>query len=400
MKFISWIWRPLRWGFVILGLLALAVASMLAFPLSNPTELGSIHTGAMAIDRTDLPALSPFQARDGSLLAYRFYPSADGNTDRIALMIHGSAEGSTVMNEMAKKFAAENSAVVAPDIRGHGASGTHGDIAYLGQLDDDAEDLVAELRRQYPKARLGLVGFSAGGSFALRLAGGRLATAFDRVVLISPALGPFAPSTRPISPSSHWVNIDMPRALALSALQRLGFPCCDALPIVAFATAHGENKFVTSQYSYRLSRNFGASFEYDAAFHNLVRPTTILVGAQDELMAADRYNDIVRGIEPKIDVEILPGLGHMDMVHAPASIEAVLKAFRQVTSQQQDIHTPAQSQFAHAVIAADKYAEIVQGITVRGNMLEIDARILPGLDHIDMLHTAPAIEAVRTAFKE
>ena len=52
------------------------------------------------------------------------------------------------------------------------------------------------------------------------------------------------------------------------------------------------------------------------------------------------------------------------------------------------------------LMAADKYAEIVRGIAVQGNMPKIDVRILPGLNHIDMLHAAPAIDALRVAFKE
>jgi len=332
MKPLALIWHPLSWGFSIAGVAALATCLALAYPLSRSTALGSIHEGAMAIDRTGAPAPTRFQARDGSELAYRFYPAANGDTDRIVVMIHGSAEGSTVMNEMAKKFAAANFAVIAPDIRGHGGSGTVGDIRYFGQLDDDAADLIAEIRRQFPTAHLGLVGFSSGGAFALRLASGNLVTTFDRVVLISPALGPFAPSTKPISSSSHWVDVDMPRIFALTILQRLGLPCCDSLPIVAFATAPGEEKFVTNQYSFRLARNFGAPSDLGVTFHSLLRPTTIIAGAEDELMASDRYADIVRGIEPKIDVKILPGLGHMDMVHAPAALDAVLAAFLQMTA--------------------------------------------------------------------
>jgi hypothetical protein len=33
-------------------------------------------------------------------------------------------------------------------------------------------------------------------------------------------------------------------------------------------------------------------------------PTTIIAGAEDELMFADKYAEIVRGIEPRTDVKI------------------------------------------------------------------------------------------------
>jgi alpha-beta hydrolase superfamily lysophospholipase len=92
-------------------------------------------------------------------------------------------------------LAVANFVVAAPDMRGHGASGTRGDIAYDGQLDDDISDLLVELRRQHPGAHFSLLGFSAGGGFALRVAA-KLNSDFVRVVLLSPYLGYDAPSTR------------------------------------------------------------------------------------------------------------------------------------------------------------------------------------------------------------
>jgi pimeloyl-ACP methyl ester carboxylesterase len=323
MTWFGWIWHLAQWGLTILGLLALVVGTLLAKPVEDPPVLASIHSGALAIDRTDMPEPSRFHARDGSELAYRFYPPADGSTKKIAILIHGSGAGSPGMNQIAKALAGEGFAVVSPDIRGHGGSGTRGDIAYLGQLDDDLEDLVAELRRQFSQARFTLLGFSSGGGYALRVAAGKLASAFDRLVLLSPYLGYNAASTRPRGSSAFWANPDIPRIFALMALQRLGLQCCEALPVIAFAVAPHSEKFVTAHYSYRLLMNFSAPPDLNAALHALKIPTTIIAGAQDELMAADKYADVVQGIAPKIDVKILPGLNHIDMLHAAAAIDAV-----------------------------------------------------------------------------
>jgi len=323
VSWLRWIWRPLRWVLSIAGLCALLGGGLLAFPLKQPPELLSIQAGARAIDQTGLPAISRFQARDGTSLAYRLYPAANAETQKIAIVIHGSAGHSITTNEIAKRLAAENFLVVAPDMRGHGQSGTRGDLGYYGQLDDDLADLIAELRGQYPQAHFALLGFSAGGGFALRVASGKLASDFDRLVLLSPYLGYDAPSTRSPQASADWANVDMPRLTALTALRHLGFSCCEALPVVAFAVAPGSEKYVTSRYSYRLISNFTAPRDLDPAFARLKMPTTIIAGSADELMQSDKYADIVRGIEPAIDVKILPGLGHMDMLHAPAAIDAI-----------------------------------------------------------------------------
>jgi non-heme chloroperoxidase len=44
----------------------------------------------------------------------------------------------------------------ALDVRGHGASGRRGDIDYIGQLDDDLADFMAQIRADHPNAACAL----------------------------------------------------------------------------------------------------------------------------------------------------------------------------------------------------------------------------------------------------
>ena len=134
------------------------------------------------------------------------------------------------MNAAAKALAQSGVAAVAIDARGHGASGTRGDIACIGQIDDDLADLVAELRKTYPSSRLTLIGHSAGGGFVLRIAGGPLAEKIDRFVLLAPYLGYRAPTNRPNEGRGKWAEVDMPRLVALALLNRLGLPAPQSRP--------------------------------------------------------------------------------------------------------------------------------------------------------------------------
>jgi pimeloyl-ACP methyl ester carboxylesterase len=327
MLLLKRIFQSLLGLLAIFGVVALIGGALLAVPLSPPPPLESIRAGVMAIDRSGMPEPTRFQGRDGTSLAYRIYPAANGETKKIAILIHGSAGHSTMMNEIAKRLGADNFLVIAPDMRGHGASGTRGDIAYYGQLDDDLDDLIAELRQRYLVGHFALLGFSSGGGFALRAATGNLAAAFDRVVLLSPYLGYDAPSSRSAIAGDAWANPDIPRWLALILLRHIGLRCCEELPVLAFAVAPGSEKFATGRYSFRLITNFGAPLDFNAAFRRLKAPTSIIAGSADELMLPDKYADIVHGIEPAIAVRILPGLNHMDMLHAPAAIEAISAAF-------------------------------------------------------------------------
>jgi alpha-beta hydrolase superfamily lysophospholipase len=73
-----------------------------------------------------------FQARDGSRLAYRHYAPREPTTGRVAVLVHGSSGSSLAVHPLAKTLAARGVESFAPDIRGHGASGTRGDIGYIG----------------------------------------------------------------------------------------------------------------------------------------------------------------------------------------------------------------------------------------------------------------------------
>jgi pimeloyl-ACP methyl ester carboxylesterase len=145
--------------------------------------------------------------------------------------------------------------------------------------------------------------------------------------LLSPYLGYDAASTRAPGDSATWASPDIPRYLALTMLRRLGLPCCESLPVIAFAVRPGSDKFVTSRYSYRLLTNFGSPRDLAAAFRGVKAPTTIIAGSADELMHSDKYADVVHGVEPAVGVRIVPGLTHMDMLHAPAAIDAISAAF-------------------------------------------------------------------------
>jgi len=314
------------WALCLLGLAALALALALAAPLSRPPMLASIHETASVVDLSGMPDVSRLQARDGTDLAYRFYPaqsSGDGRagSGRIAILAHGSSASSASMHALAKALAESGIATYALDMRGHGHSGSRGDIAYFGQLDDDLADFVAFLRKSDPDARLLLIGHSSGGGFVLHIAGSAPRGQFARFVLLAPYLGYDAPSSR--ADAGGWAKPDIPRILALSILRRIGFDCCSSLPVLAFATAPNLESILTSVYSYRLMRNY-ATNDYRGDLANASAPIAIFDGADDELMESGKYADAIKGFESKATLRIIPGVNHMAIVSGKVAVAAIV----------------------------------------------------------------------------
>jgi len=314
------VWFPLKltqWVLCLVGAVALLLAAMVATPISPPPELVSISKTARAVDRSTMPGLQRFHGRDGTDLAYRHYPARGQATGQIAFMVHGSSGSSVAIHALSDAIAARGVDTYAPDIRGHGGSGSRGDVAYLGQLEDDMADFVAEIRKTNPTAPITLLGHSAGGGFALRIAASPIQSLFVRTVLLAPYLGYDAPSTR--GDSGGWANPDLPRFFGLVILRWLGIDCCESLPTLAFAVPEGSSAILNPTYSYRLMRNF-ATTGYRRDLATATRPVALFSGAADELMIADKYRDAVGEHVP---VHLIDGVNHMAIVSDPRALAAI-----------------------------------------------------------------------------
>ncbi len=310
--------------FALVGVAAIVLAVLLSRPLKPPPPLASILDGALQIEADGLPELLHFQARDGTWLAYRRYSSAACASDRTVLIAHGSAGASAQMNAIARGLANAGFEAVAIDFRGHGASGTRGDVAYAGQLDDDLADLIEDLRRRNPEAKFAFVGHSSGGGYGLRVAPGPLGGAFERFVLLAPYLGYRAPTTRPAEGGGLWAAADVPRIIAISILKSFGVDLPQSLPVLAFATGPGAKKFVTDQYTFRLMTSYAAPDDWEGAFRKAKAPIAVIAGADDELMDAPAYQRVLPPLG--VGVTLLPGVDHMGLCWRPEAIKAIVAA--------------------------------------------------------------------------
>jgi alpha-beta hydrolase superfamily lysophospholipase len=310
-----------RWLLCGVGVVALLLTALIATPLKNPSELRSLSAARKAIDYSTLPAVERFQARDGTVLGFRHYSAGGPATGPAAIVIHGSSGSSgTPIHALSAALAARGVETWAIDIRGHGTSGTRGDIGYVGQLEDDLADFVAVVRKSAPTAPLTLIGHSAGGGFALRVAGSPIQSLFVRTVLLAPYLGYDAPTNQPNS--GGWASGDVPRILGLLALRKLGIDCCEALPTLAFAVPPNSAEMLVPAYSDRLMRNF-ATHGYRTDLAAATKPLTIVSGAADELMLADKYAEAVRGITPPVDVKLIDGVDHIGIVSDPRAVSVI-----------------------------------------------------------------------------
>lgn len=287
-----------------------------------PPPLQSIHEPFKGVDFSGVPTPSRFTARDGTSLAWlRYAPSGATPTGRRIVLVHGSSGRAQSMHVLARGLAAAGFEVASLDMRGHGDSGPRGHIAYIGQLEDD----IADFMRTQPFAGPStLLGFSSGGGFVLRLAGGEHGALFDRYLLLAPFLHHDAPTNRPSD--GGWVSVGLPRIVALTALNTLHLTALNHLPVLRFALDGAVSQQLTAQYSYNLATNFRPRLDWAADLRAAQGDVRVLVGTEDELFRPERYADTFTQAGRALPVSLVPGTGHMGLTLQAEAVRAVATA--------------------------------------------------------------------------
>ena len=309
-----------------LGVLAALLTLVLVFggPRSLP-PMASINDPFRDVDFSGLPPLTPYTARDGARLVFRAYASRTDPAKGSVVLIHGSSARSNSLHPLAQSFAQAGYSTYALDVRGHGESGTKGQIAYIGQLEDDLEDF---LRAVQPPDKRALLGFSSGGGFALRFAASDRQDLFDRYVLLAPFLHQDAPTARPAA--GDWVAVGIPRIVGLTILNRFGLTRLNSLPVQAFALGAEVRQFLTPTYSYALAMNFRPHNDYRADIVAAERPLQVLVGEDDELFYAEQFSAVFQAAGKSVPVQTLSRVDHIGLTLKPAAIQAVIAAAEQI----------------------------------------------------------------------
>jgi alpha-beta hydrolase superfamily lysophospholipase len=316
---------------ICLGLLVAVFAGAILFGgPGTPQPVASISDPFNAVDFSDLPPVVQFTARDGTQLAYRHYPSTAASPgEGSVVLVHGSSATSSSMHPMAKALSAAGYPVYALDIRGHGGSGRKGQIAYIGQLEDDLADFVHAVSPAQPVT---LAGFSSGGGFAIRFAGSNQQNLFQSYLFLAPFLSPDAPTTRP--GSGGWASVGLPRIIAIATLNGFGIHAFNSLPVLRFAISENAKAILTPEYSYALTMNFGPQRDYLADLRNMHQPFRILIGENDEVYYPDRFAEVLKQAGRDPAVTVVPGVDHIHLILSPTALKTSVEAVNSLRSRQ------------------------------------------------------------------
>jgi non-heme chloroperoxidase len=319
-------------GLLVVTLIAaLALVATPEPPMPEPKDVFDFTSMRKPVTEIDPPSLRRYTARDGEQLAYRFYEST---SNRILIFIHGSSYHGGGYHALAAAISLGGAAkVVLPNLRGHYMSGRRrGDVDYIGQYEDDLDDLIRFLRHEGYTGPITLGGHSSGGGFAIRFAGGAHAGEVTSYLLLAPII-PRSPAVRG-GDAGGWSILHWRRLYGLLALNALGIHGFNGLPIIAF---NKPPKFwdgtETLSYSYRLNLSYHPRFKYDGDIHALSDQTLVLVGANDEAVDAEAVRTIFAADAPKAQMQIMPGISHFGIFTEPTVLDTAAAWLRSLPDQ-------------------------------------------------------------------
>ena len=278
-------------GVSVIGFFALAVGLILSQrPLAVLAGMPEDEFQAAATATSDIApvAVSKARLRDGLEIDVRQL-SANGIDPPLLILLHGSGWYGQQFDALLPALA-KHADVIAPDLRGHGPQAKlRGDVAYIGQLEDDIADMIDLYAR--PEQKIILAGHSSGGGLAIRFLAGVHGHRVTSAIFLAPFLKYNAPTMRPNA--GGWSRPLVRRFIGLSLLNAVGVTVLNHLTVLQFAfpefvlnTAH--KVALTRSYTYRMNLSYEPRSDYLSDIAALPR-FDLIVGQDDKFFYCRRF---------------------------------------------------------------------------------------------------------------
>lgn len=259
-------------------------------------------------------------ARDGATLRAFHLPAPDADAP-LLVMLHGSGWYGAQFHGLARALS-DRAELLVPNLRGHFMGPEpRGDVAHIGQLEEDVADLI-DAHRDDDQTVI-LAGHSSGGGLAIRFAGGPHGAMIDAAVLLAPFLHHDAPTMR--DNAGGWARPLTRRIVGLTMLNAVGIGALNHLTAIQFAMPPEvldgpEGKKATTAYSYALTRSYAPRDDYLADIAALP-PFLLIAGTEDRAFRAKRYEPTMSAATDAGRYHLIDGAGHLDLVGAPETAE-------------------------------------------------------------------------------
>lgn len=270
-------------------------------------------------------------ARDGSSL---FVRKVGVDSERVIIFLHGIASTHQAVFKTATELhEATGAQILIPDLRGHGDSGgTKFDVAYIGQYEDDLEDLILSLKEQQAESsnkiykQIVIGGHSMGGGITMRYALKENKPEVDAYLLFAPNFGEGPTQREATYDEEHNapIHFNTARMIGLLMLNTIGIDHLDSLPIMYFNFPPQ-----MKSYSYRsiLSAQPIRPNTTEKALLQIQVPLLVVIGSQDEVFLASAYPSYIKSNSALGETILVENADHMGILLNEEAINEVSKWF-------------------------------------------------------------------------
>ncbi|MBF4801481.1 alpha/beta hydrolase [Aeromonas hydrophila] len=283
----------------------------------------------------DEDELHEFSVRDGCRINCRIYRNIKPQS--VLLLLPGFGLSSDDYIPFCERLVKTTPTVVySPDLRGHGKSqGVPGDVAYIGQLQDDLTDLLAAIKYRHPGIPLIIAAHSGSSSLAIA----HLAAQQDSVVralyLIAPVFFGYMEFDRQIKPAYRYIYYGkynrVPHenvASKFNVNQQFRYSLkrhliAEALPFqrkICVLQVRRDKEQPWKKYSFRYLKSYRCP-HLQNALEKISVPVRVLVGAEDEVILPDAVISTLHWhLAPNIlrEMRCLRGMGHFSILAVSA----------------------------------------------------------------------------------
>ena len=339
-----------KWtAIVFAGLSALYVAAfavIILWPHSGGFEAGvngadyeqwktqQLSTGA-DFSQDETFTETSFKTRDGETLYARQYGKIEA-TNSILLFMHGVADDCSTFNHAAGSLVRTTGvSVITPDLRGHGKStGALFDTDYIGQYEDDLEDIILVLKKEHPEAKIFIGGHSMGGGVAIRYALKKHAPEVSGYVLFAPNFGDLVrhetptPAANDAAPAEEnpYVIVNTKRLIGQIFLGLSHINWFEHLPVVYF---NKPPEYPAYSYTAIASAQPNPPDDASVALSAVRAPLIVVIGSWDEAFDAAKFQPLVSA-HSHGEVHVIPETSHNSIANSPEAHRQVTQWFQQL----------------------------------------------------------------------
>ncbi|WP_256437268.1 serine aminopeptidase domain-containing protein [Flavobacterium sp. CS20] len=196
-----------------------------------------------------------------------------------------------------------------------------GEVEYIGQLENDIEDLIEFSKQNLKADKIILAGHSSGGGLVLKFIGNPKNTKVDRAIMLAPYLGYDAITVKPNS--GGWVTVALKRIIGLSMLNNIGIKMLNGLPVLFFNRPESVNdELQVPFYSFRMTIDFTPK-NYKEDIRNINIPCLVLVGKQDESFYPEQFEVAFKPADKFVKTLILDDAKHLSLVDKQKTFEII-----------------------------------------------------------------------------